>query len=70
MVYTIPIQNAKLFLAQIQRYADACTLTTAAHIAQVMQLNTIEAVEDFDITANYPQKLTFTIDTQIVPQLS
>lgn len=61
-VYTIPIQNAKLFLAQIQRYADTCTLVSASHISQVQAMTTKEAVNGFDITADYPQKLTFTIE--------
>ena len=60
-VVTLPIQTAKLFLAQIQRYADACTITTSRHIEQIRALTTIEDVEEFDITADYPQKLTFTI---------
>lgn len=60
-VVTLPIQNAKLFLAQIQRYADACTIVTTTHIEEVEALNTIEAVEAYDITVGYPTKLTFTI---------
>ena len=60
-IMTLPMTNAKLFLAQIQRYADACTLVTAGHIAQVQALETKEAVNAFDITDGYPEKLTFTI---------
>jgi len=61
-IFTISTTNAKLFLAQIQRYADACTIATASHIYQVSQLETIEAVEEYDITQGYPQKLTFTLE--------
>lgn len=62
IVLTLPIQQAKLFLAQIQRYADACTLVSAGHISQVQAMTTKKAVNEFDITAGYPQKLTFTIE--------
>ena len=60
-IMTLPVSNVKLFLAQIQRYADASTLVTAGHIAQVQALETKEAVNAFDITDGYPEKLTFTI---------
>lgn len=62
-IYTIPIQTAKMFLAQIQRYADACTIVSAEHVNQVQQCSTKREVEEFDITAGYPEKLVFNIPT-------
>jgi hypothetical protein len=60
-VYTIPVQQAKLFLAQIQRYADACTIATATHIGNVQGLDSIAEVDAYDYTGGYPEKLRFTL---------
>lgn len=60
-VVTLPIQQAKLFLAQIQRYADACTIITANKIAEVQALQTIEEVDNYNVTVGYPIKLSFTV---------
>jgi hypothetical protein len=56
---TIPLQNAKILLAKIQRYADACYLVTQTHLAEVSKLTSIDAVNSYDITAGYPTKLSF-----------
>lgn len=58
---TLSTQNAKLMLAQIQLYADACYIVTRQHIAAVEALNTIEAVDAYDYTQGYPTKLTFAV---------
>ena len=59
---TIPTATAKLALAQIQLYADRCFIVTETHKAEVEALTTIEAVDNYDITAGYPEKLSFTIN--------
>jgi hypothetical protein len=56
---TVPLQNAKILLAKIQRYADACFLVTQQHKIAVNSLTTIEAVENFDYKTGYPEKLKF-----------
>src|SRR5574344_1694023 len=58
---TLTIQQAKVMLAQIQRYADACYLVTQSHIATVKALTTISEIAAYDITSNYPDKLEFSI---------
>ena len=58
---TLPIETAKMMLAQIQLYADACYLTTKQNIAEVNALNSIESVDNYDITSNYPTRLTFNV---------
>lgn len=58
---TIPTNTAELLLAQIQLYADACYIVTQQHIAAVNVLESIEAVDAFDYTADYPPKLNFNI---------
>lgn len=59
---TLSIAMAKLALAKIQVYADRCYNVTEQHKATVNALNTIEAVEAFDITLGYPVKETFSIE--------
>ena len=56
---TLELQSAKIMLAKLQRYADACYLVTSTHKANVSALTTIAEVTAYDITAGYPTKLTF-----------
>lgn len=59
---TISTQMAKLALAQIQLYADRCFIVTETHRAEVNALESIEAVDNYDVTAGYPERLSFTIN--------
>lgn len=61
MPLTLPTQNAKLMLAQIQLYADACYIVTQQHKAAIEALGTIEAVDAYDFTTGYPNKLSFAV---------
>ena len=61
MPITLATQNAKVMLAQIQLYADACANATKRHILAIEALDSIEAVDAFDVTLGYPEKLTFTL---------
>jgi hypothetical protein len=61
MPLTLPTQNAKLMLAQIQLYADACYIVTQQHKAAIEALETIEAVDAYDYTQSYPTKLSFAV---------
>lgn len=58
---TLSLQLAKMALAQIQIYADRCYIVTETHKANVQALDSVEAVDAYDYTDNYPEKLTFTI---------
>ena len=58
-VVTLPLQVAKIALARIQLYADTCYGVTATHKANVEALETIEAVDNYDYTQGYPERLTF-----------
>ena len=53
-------EQGEYMLAQIQLYADQCYIVTKQHKLAVEALNTIEAVDNFDYTADYPAKLNFT----------
>lgn len=58
---TLSVATAKLMLAQIQLYADQCFIVTKQHKAAVEALDSIEAVDNYDVTAGYPTKLTFNV---------
>ena len=58
---TLPTQLAKRYLAMIQLYADRCYVVTETHKANVQSLDTVEAVDNYDNTANYPNKLELII---------
>ena len=58
---TITVQNAKLALAQVQIYADRCYGVTETHKAEVLSLDTIEAVDAYDYMSGYPERLTFNL---------
>jgi hypothetical protein len=62
-IIPLPVQTAKMMLAMIQRYADKAAIVTAKHKAAVMSLETIEAVDSYDYTAGYPDKVTIQIPT-------
>ena len=61
MTLTIPTKTAKLYLAQIQLYADECWMVTEGHKAAVNALETIEDVDAYNFRTGYPEKLTFTL---------
>lgn len=58
---TLPTATAEMALAQIQLYADRCFIVTETHKAEVQALESIEAVDNYDITSGYPEKLTFNV---------
>lgn len=65
---TLTTQQAELMLAQIQLYADQCFIITKRHKANVQRLETIEEVDNYDITTDYPTKLIFSIDNNEEPE--
>lgn len=58
---TISTSTAELALAQIQLYADRCYIATETHKTEVNNLETIEDVDNYDITSGYPEKLIFNL---------
>lgn len=61
---TIPVTTAKTALAQIQLYANQCYNVTEQHKSAVDALETVEAVDAYDYTVGYPEKLTFELPTE------
>ena len=61
IVATSTLQEARIMLAKIQRYADRCTIVTETHKANVNSLSTIQEIEAYDYTVGYPKKESFEI---------
>lgn len=58
---TIPTTVAEHLLAQIQLYADQCFIVTKQHKLAIENLDNIPAVDSYDYTTSYPEKLNFAI---------
>lgn len=61
LVSEAPLQDARVMLAKIQRYADRCTLVSETHKANVSSLLTIEEVDIYNYTVGYPDQEEFTL---------
>lgn len=57
--YTLPLETAQQMLIALELYASECYDNTQSHIAEVQKLESKEAVESYDYTTGYPQKLLF-----------
>ena len=57
--FTLPLTYAQEILIALELYASACYDNTQSHIAEVMKLESKEAVESYDYTTGYPSKLAF-----------
>ena len=58
---TLSTQTAKTALAQIQIYANQCYGVTETHKAAIEALESVEDVEGYDYTINYPNRLIYEI---------
>ena len=56
---TMNIDNALYMLKELEVYAKQTNNVTHQHKAEVMSLTSIEEVEAYDITKDYPEKLVF-----------
>ena len=57
---TLDCENAKFMLASLELYATSCYNITATHKAAIRNMTKIEDIINFDITADYPNRLEFT----------
>lgn len=58
---TSALQEARIMLAKIQRYADRCTIVTETHKANVNSLSTVQEIEAYDYMVGYPEKEEFIV---------
>lgn len=56
---TMDIDNALYMMKELEVYAKQTNSITHQHKAEVMALTSIEEVEAYDITKDYPEKLVF-----------
>lgn len=59
--FTLPTLKAEEILDRIQLYADRCFIVTKQHKIAVEYLDTIEAVDSYDYTGDYPDNLEFVL---------
>jgi hypothetical protein len=59
--FTLPVAEAKMMLAAIQRYADRAAIVTARHKAAIEALTSPEEVDAYDFTTGYPEKVTINL---------
>lgn len=57
--YTFPISTWKQMLVALEVYAGDAINVTESHKAAINAMNSIEQIINYDITAGYPQKLSF-----------
>lgn len=58
---TLTVTTAEIYLARVEKYAVTCTNVTARHKAAINALDSVEAVEAYDFSTGYPERLTFEI---------
>lgn len=61
MHFVLPCELLLHMLDELEIYALKCFNVTAEHKANVMQIETIEGVENYDYTVGYPEKLSFNV---------
>lgn len=64
MTFELQVATAKIYLAQIQIYADQCYGVTEQHKAAINALENVEEVEAYDFTTGYPERLKFSVNPE------
>lgn len=62
--YTISIAGLKQLLESVELYAMECNAITRQHLAEIENLRTREDYFHYDITAGYPEKLSFELSAK------
>ena len=57
--YELPVDTALQMLSTLELYAVQCYNTTAMHKANVISLESVDDVVNYDYTLHYPEKLNF-----------
>lgn len=57
--FPLKINDAILMLYILEEYASKCYDNTQFHLSQIAELETVDAVEAYDYTVGYPEKLKF-----------
>lgn len=59
--FPISLENAMQLLYAIEIYASACYDNTQKHLSEVMKLQTVEDIQNYNYKYGYPEKLKFTL---------
>jgi len=62
-ILTVPVEQAKIMLAKIQRYADNAAITTIQHKSAIAALASISKVHNYNFKKGYPVKENFTVNS-------
>lgn len=62
---TLAVTTAEIYLARVEKYAVTCTNVTASHKAAINALDSVEAVEAYQFTVGYPERLTFSVEESV-----
>lgn len=57
--YTFTVAQWRSMVNAVENYAGACQTVTEEHRVAVNALETVDAVEEYDYTVGYPQKINF-----------
>lgn len=57
--YEVPVDTALQMLSDLELYAVQCYNTTAMHKANIISLESVGDVVNYDYTLHYPEKLNF-----------
>ncbi|MDR0420279.1 MAG: hypothetical protein LBH30_02335 [Prevotellaceae bacterium] len=60
-ILTVPVVQAKIMIAKIQRYADNAAIVTEGHKIAISSLNSISKVESYNFKIGYPEKEEFSV---------
>lgn len=60
--FKLPTEYAQQLLYRLEIYASECYDNTQRHIANVMKLETIEEINNYDILDGYPLRLAFNFE--------
>jgi hypothetical protein len=61
MLIPMTVADARVKLAQVQLYADRCTIVTEGHKYAINALTSVEEVEAYDYKTGYPERLNFSV---------
>lgn len=59
---TVPIEWLETALLELERYAKNTYDITQKHIQTVYSFTTVEDIESYDVTSNYPMKIVFELN--------
>lgn len=60
-IYKVPVDEGRLMLAKVGRYADKAYISTVRHIRNIEGMENVEDIRAYDYKTGYPDKEVFSI---------